>query len=176
VRGLSAAIAGALRRGPKKGTRPRGMHPEATPRTVDVTLPRTKRTPQEPLEPRAVHPIPLHAVALLLKLQEDWRPGDEVLAAEAAPIYFEMCSELWWKPQRWRHKNGVAHHFRVLTGRDPRYRWIVHSDGRRQRLLAYSIPPPGMIQAPTLAPRRRRAGSDSRRDSATGAASRSVAA
>jgi hypothetical protein len=168
VGGLSAAIAGALRRGPKRGTRPLGMHPEPTPRAVDVTPPRAKRTPREPLEPRAVHPIPLHVLALLLKLQEDWQPGDEILAAEAAPIYVEMCSELWWKPLRWLHKNGVAHHFRVLTGRDPRYRWIVHPDGRRQRLLAYSIPPPGMIEAPSPAPGRRRARPDSRRDSTTG--------
>jgi hypothetical protein len=114
----------------------------------------TQMTPSH-IEPPAEHPVEVHALRLLLWVQEDWRVGDEILARDLEVIYREICSELWWKPLRWRYKNGVAHHFRLLNG-DPLYRWTRDSAGQRHRRLSYPIRAPARTLEPGRVSARRR--------------------
>ena len=149
---FAAAIAGALRRGPKKGASPHVMRPAPTPASVRHT---PVVTPAD-VEPRADQPVEVHALRLLIWVQQDWRPGDEILARDLEIIYREMASELWWNPLRWRHKFGVAHAFRLING-EPLYRWSIDDRGQRHRWLAYPIRPPARSQGPARVSARRRA-------------------
>ena len=103
-------------------------------------------------EPMAVHPVQLHAFHLLLVLRADYA-GKEVRASDVERIYLEICQENWWLPLRWKHKNGVAHHFRLLNSHGKTYRWFVTADGVRHRLSIYHISQPA--PAPERAKRRR---------------------
>ncbi len=98
---------------------------------------------------RAAQMALVHAHALMLEVQ-DTRPGDEILARECEAIYRRLCEGMGWTPIRWAHKNGVAHHFRQLTGGAKVYRDVLDARGRRRRLCVYPIP------APEPAPRRMR--------------------
>jgi hypothetical protein len=106
------------------------------------------------VEPRSDQPIEVHALRLLLWVQQDWRAGEEILACDLEDIYVQLCLELWWNPLRWKHKNGVAHHFRLLNG-EPVYRWVDGRDGLRHRLAAYPIKPPRRQELGRVSARRR---------------------
>jgi hypothetical protein len=99
----------------------------------------------------ARHPVELHAFNLLLVLRAT-HAGREILASEAERVYMALCTENWWLPRRWKDKNGVAHHLRLLNGQDKTYRWFEHDDGSRHRLSVY------LISERTPAPSRRQRG------------------
>jgi hypothetical protein len=105
----------------------------------------------------ADHPVQMHAHRLLL-----WLNQPEVarsLALDSPSVsrgkivrglfayqleeqYLSLCAEtLWWKPHRWEGSNGVAEHFRRLTGKPKGYKYTVW-EGSEHRWCFYPVPAP----------------------------------
>ena len=97
-------------------------------------------------------PVQLHAHRLLLWIDNNC--GDELMAPPCASgrhvrgmfgfqleeQYALMCLDLWWHPQRWDDRHGVAEHFRRLTRVKTRGYRYMDIDGARRRLVFYPVP------------------------------------
>ena len=149
---------------PLYNQRPECVAPAASPRGRNVTPERVPLSSARLAEiaerngvPLARHPVQLHAFNLLLVLRAT-HAGREILASEAERVYMALCTENWWRPRRWKDKNGVAHHLRLLNAHDKTYRWFEDGDGQRHRLSVYLISVPAREPTPTRSKGHKRAG------------------
>ena len=108
--------------------------------------PKLDRLRDEPLERQ---PVDVHAKRLLEWLQTSlWRGQPELIAAEVAAAYREMCAEQALEPQAWNRVGNALSKLIRVPGRPLKtYRRVVDHitpEPRRKRIYIIPNPPPAV--------------------------------